>query len=261
MCTPEFRGLTTTGLDPNKVFMVLVKFECETRVRNEKEDYGFCVNMKSLINTIHACEGNNVVLYKKKNSEGINIISRNSKEPNYIQYFDIATLNRDNSDTTLRDFLSTVSIHMSLSHIKKIIKYGEHIQSQEINFTIYQDNTTDEIEKTYMVISTRGEMGQARYIYVHDTMYHEVKGSSDRYLVIQTERQEQNSTVNDCPDLEKANKVYSGNFSLPHLSSIVSAMKNDKIEIRLGPDTPLVLTYPLGPGSYASFLLSSKTDE
>jgi hypothetical protein len=146
-----------------------------------------------------------------------------------------------------------------LNYIKKIIKYGEQVQSQQINFSIYQD-TANQVEKTYMVISTKGDTGQARYISVHDTVYEDVKGSSDRYLVIQTERKEQSSNVNDYPNLDKANKVYSGNYSLHHLSLIVSAMKDGKIEISLGHQSPLVLTYPLTSSSYVSFLLGVTVD-
>ena len=259
----SMRGITVNSIDENKSAMVVARLPADEMFAEEMSEQKFCVTSESFASMVKALKSNCCLeIRREKRSSRIDIRCYQPAKKNYESSIQIPTLNKDDDEVPQMKILDyNFILDIDLNILRSITRVASNggVSAQNIRFLISERNLDDATKITRVTISMDAPEG-------NPSMDHTFRFKTS----MENDAQQTVLKIDDCLNEEEVARLveeeemvnlYDQRFSTKYLQTLLKPMDRDKVQLRLSPNRPLVLTYPVGPEGYVNFLLAPNVTE
>lgn len=235
------------SIDPKKVCMVMARLDATSGFA---ENASFCVKSKALLTCLGSCPSHySIDITKYTGSSMINMKSYETLSNSHTYEAEIKTIVDDSEGGKLSDLRFKYVIEMDLFMLRGIVKSANSLSSEDIRFQVFEPSESNGRKITAFKISAEGgDDATPANVFVS-----EVDADSN---VIRTEE-----NIKTEIDVEDMIIKYDHRFSTQYLNYFFKSMERQNLTMKLSPEKPLVIEYPLGKdGSYITFVLAARNE-
>lgn len=249
--------LCIDSIDPQHVCMIQARLSCE-KAEMSSEEVEFCVDSTILNNCLKNVPTHySLDLMKSRDSADVILSAYETLSNSHSQTYELNTLVDDSETMQLNDMSYKWTVEIDLFTLRGIVKMSQTLRAQTVEFSVKEPKGTQkDLKYTVFGIDAKGD-ASVRHNF-HSATRQEQTGTDSAFVI----RAATDSTSTSAVAESSLSKVYSDAFSAVYLNHFLKSMERQIITMKLSPDKPLILHYPLGPElSYICFVLAPKTTE
>jgi hypothetical protein len=245
--------LCIDSIDPQHICMIQARLSCE-KSEGLKGGEMFCVETRTLNTLLRNVPPHySLDLIKNKNTADICMRTYETLSNSHETHYELATLVDESETMKLTDMSYKYTIEMDLTTLRQIVKMSQQLRAEKIEFSVKEPKESKKgVSRTTFCISSSGDATQE-----HRFNSATMSESSDDTCII---RAATDSTGPETIAGETLLTQYADAFSTEYLNYFLKSMERQIITMKLSPEKPLILHYPLGAErSYICFVLAPKT--
>ena len=249
----DMHFLCIDSIDPQHVCMIQARLVCE-KTFIESTDLDFCVD-SSIFNLILKSIPSHYSLdmVKTKDSADIHLSAYETLSNSHYTSFEMPTLVDDSETMQLFDMSYKYTIEIDLGTLRQIVKMSMSLRATDLTFSVKQNEEASDILRTTFTVGSYGDAKQEHHFHSATMTDKEI---SEGYVI-------RAATDSSTPESKSTNMklVYRDAFSAQYLNFFLKNMERQIITMKLSPEKPLIVHYPLGADkSYICFVLAPKTE-
>ena len=250
--TPSFQGIQIESIDAKRVCLVVAKLACKVETSGSEE--AICLET-SVITTCLKSIGPHYSVDLQPAGNRIMMRCYEMISNSYATKFMIPTIVMDSDNVKLTDMKYEYTIEIDLLTLRSIVKNCIALRGEYITLRVQEPKTVTKKRHTTLSIVAEGNAEQEHCF--HSVT--EVEGDAEEgSCVIRT----MNDSSSDTGSTAAMETRYSETFSANYLNLFMKSMERQMITMKLSPNQPLILTYPLGvENSSICFVLAPRAKE
>lgn len=265
-----FAGISVESIDPKRVCLIAAKLACDVTAEDLEPDMCFCVDTQTLGTCLRSASPNySIDISKTRESDEIVLRTYETICSSYISHFRLPTLAHDDEVVKLTGIDYNYVIEFDLGTLRSIVRNCIALKGENVTLQVEEPKTEDkQYQTTRLTIRSEGNAEQV-HVFTSRTARSEIQETPDKEnaghepVIIKT------ITSDDAAGDDDVNgafvdmkSLYKETFSASYLNLFMKNMDRTCITMRLAPNKPLVLSYPLGvEQSNICFVLAAKVDD
>jgi hypothetical protein len=258
----RFRGITVNSMDKHKASMIVARLQADELFPAENfEEQSFCVKSLKFSNLIKTVKPKTYLeLSRLKTGSEIDIRGYHPNHRNYETLMTCQTLDKDEEkvpNMQILDYRFVVDLDLHVfKSITRVAKTSE-IGSEHIRFQILEQiDEKKETKYTKVCISIEDDDGHAtiRHIFRSITKWEKNAGHVGHTVITTSE------TITDTTEIDESSLeiVLDERYRTDLIHLFIKSMDKSVVTLRLSPDKPLVIMYPLGNENigYCNFIMA-----
>jgi hypothetical protein len=249
-----FTGLRLDAMNSSKVCMVKAAYECDVQVSDTLRNEMFCVDTDMLRNLLRDVQASHEIeMIRYTNDASVTINTHDMSDPtnwsvSTIQLMDVDfnTIDLDMNDITFK-----YVVEMELDRLKHVCRMVNSIRSTLIEFRV---DETEAPRHHFFSITADGEGATIRKVHQSSA----VADGDVQHITVVHDTQ----VACEAVDTQDLLPKFHGRFPIIYMNGVLKSMDRQSIQLFLGQDLPLVMSYGLGSeSSYIKILLAPRDDE
>jgi hypothetical protein len=256
----DFKGISVESVDPKRVCLVAAKLACEVNVGDEfdnDQDTMFCVDTTTLSTCLRAVSQNySINITKYNGSEEVVMKSFELIQNSFCSIFKLPTLAHDYEKVVLSEIDHDYIVDFDMSTLRTIVKNCIALKGENVSLCVEKPKSDDSLtlKKTILTVASEGNAEQAHVF--RSVTEHEMTNPGKATVI------KANESTEIQGDFEDMVEWYNETFSAMYLNLFMKNMEKNSLCMRLSPNMPLVINYPLDTDkSNICFVLASKTKD
>ena len=255
----RFRGIVINSMDPKKVAMIVARLCVDTIFPETFPEQEFCIASSTFPDMIKSIEkGSSMEIKRIKGSNDVVIRGFNANMKNNESIISVPTFDRTDEAPQLNilDYKFIIDIELNSLRTLTRIAATTSINAQNIEFKIFElvDDATDQ-KITKVCISYDGgpNIPKLTKNFLSKTKWNR---QSNGQTVITSSDFSEDQEIEDETQMKL---VLYEKFTTKYLNLFLKSMDRQTITLRMSPDRPLVIVYPLNGGEdigYCNFILA-----
>ncbi len=255
----RFRGIVINSMDPKKVAMIVARLCVDTIFPDTFPEQEFCIASSTFPDMIKSIEkGSSMEIKRMKGSNDIVIRGFNANMKNNESIISVPTFDRTDEAPQLNilDYKFIIDIELNSLRTLTRIAATTSINAQNIEFKISElvDDTMDQ-KITKVCISYDGgpNIPKLTKNFLSKTKWNR---QSNGQTVITSSDFSEDQYIEEESQMKM---VLHEKFTTKYLNLFLKSMDRQTITLRMSPDRPLVIVYPLNGGEdigYCNFILA-----
>jgi hypothetical protein len=250
--TEDFQGIHIESIDSKRVCLIVAKLNCVVEMDGDHTT-GVCIDTTTMSTCLKSIGTHYSVDIESVKSDEVTMRSYEMISNNYTTMFRLPTLVHDADTVKLNDLSYEYTIEIDLLTLRGIVKNCLALKGEYVTLKVEEPSTKGRRRYTTLSIISEGN-AQQEHVF-HSTT--ECESNEDGCVI---------KTMNDVTDthsqMGKLEVKYEETFSASYLNLFMKSMERQMISMRLSPQKPLILNYPLGiEKSSICFVLAPRTKE
>ena len=256
----RFRGITINSMDTKNISMIVARLKAdEIFPRENFTETSFCVKsamFSSLIQTIKP--GCCLEMKRQKNKSNLDICGRNPNRATHETNLHIPTMDVQEEVNRLDiiDYKYIVDIDLGVMRGITRVAQNATIGAETIRFKIYEGvNERNDTKITKVSVSLDSDKDDPSMEQVFRSVTKWDRNDQNQTVITTSESMDDKSEQM----YDDLKEVINQKFSTKYLHLFLKAMDRQTITLRMSPNKPLVIMYPLGDGEsigYCNFILA-----
>jgi len=247
-----FSGIRIDAINTSRVCLIKVAYECDVSVSDELRNEWFCIDISLLKKILKKVQASNVIeltRYTDSASVEVRIHDRDDKNNWSVSTVQLVDDTSECSNFDIVNMTFNNVVEIDLDRLKETCDLVDKIGSSVIEFSVEEpQNQPDNAHHNFFLIKAQGEGCTTQKI------HHTVRISDDSVAHIKVVS-DPGTTV--AYDEDVMVTKYRGVFPIGYLNGVLKSMDRQTIQLYLGTDLPLVMSYGLGgDSSYIKIILA-----
>ena len=245
-----YHQLCIDSIDPQHVCVVQARLICENGESLPTEEVEFCLDSSTFNTCLKSIPLHYSIQLSKRSGpsqDKIDLTAYESLSNSHTLTFELNTLNDESTRPCLGNIDYAFTIEIDLGTLRNIIKMSSALKASEVQFAIHEAEG-DGKRNSILSISANGD---AKLIH----NFHSSTVQDETIIRAVTDTRTASIDVDDMTE------QYRDTFSEKYLGFFLKSMERQIITMKLSPDRPLLLHYPLGvENSYICFVLAPRSN-
>uniref|UniRef100_A0A6C0C1D3 Proliferating cell nuclear antigen PCNA N-terminal domain-containing protein n=1 Tax=viral metagenome TaxID=1070528 RepID=A0A6C0C1D3_9ZZZZ len=260
-----FQGIETDSMDPNRIALVQGRLTAAVEGEVTESNSTFCIKMQNMLTCMRNAHAQHFLdLWRPKDSTDVVLHVYEPDVNTYTPTFKLRTLAKDADSIRLHVMDYKILVEIDLQTFRNAIKTAKDHKTESVDLRVL----TPRVQRgsrvtTFFVIKYESDEVKSIFPYQSVTEVDAVSADPSRHTSNPLCIRVSENIAGDydaIPSEEDLEVLYSARFAVDYLFLFVKGMDRSGITLRLSPDLPLIIDYPLGCSNtdYVRFVLAPK---
>ena len=265
-----FQGIETDSMDPSRIALVQGRLTASVQGEVSEGNSCFCIKMQNMLTCMRNAHAQHFLdLWRPTDSTDVVLHVYEPDVNTYTPTFKLRTLAKDADSIRLHVMDYKILVEIDLQTFRNAIKTAKEHKTDSVDLRVL----TPRVRKssrvtTFFVIKYESDEVKSVFPYQSITEVDAPAPAGDAAsptinpLCIRVSENIAGD-YDAIPSEEDLEVLYSARFAVDYLFLFVKGMDRSGITLRLSPDLPLIIDYPLGCSStdYVRFVLAPKLED
>ena len=261
-----FHGIETDSMDPSRIALVQGRLTATVEGDITESNSCFCIKMQNVLTCMrNAHAQHSLDLWRPQDSTDVVLHVYEPDVNTYTPTFKLRTLAKDSDSIRLHVMDYKILVEIDLQTFRNAIKTAKDHKTDSVDLRVLTPRIRKSSSRvtTFFVIKYESDEVKSVFPYQSVTEVDEQGDESSRTKANPLCIRVSENIAGDYetfPSEDELDVLYSARFAVDYLFLFVKGMDRSGITLRLGPELPLIIDYPLGCSNtdYVRFVLAPK---